>query len=292
MNFLALLGLTVLAGLIGAGFAGVTITVFLHRGVTHGSHRMTRPVYEAGRWMTYLVVFMRHWEWRRIHRKHHKYTDVWIDEIRHDPHSPVVISEREGIDGYRRVSWHMGAIFHAEAKLPDIQDDTYDDPRLDRPLDSLDQRVFSRPVVGAVIAGLVYALVFVFAAPAILGVSRSVGWEFAAAIAGVLALGVHIGTVLRFGGAINSDCHRAKVWLDGAGYAKNVKFLSVVIFGEGEHLTHHLYPQIARISNRWDLGWRVIAVLRFLGLTEVPCERKAVLGGRRLVLKEAVASRT
>ena len=28
MNFLALLGLTMLAGLIGAGFAGVTITVF------------------------------------------------------------------------------------------------------------------------------------------------------------------------------------------------------------------------------------------------------------------------
>jgi fatty-acid desaturase len=292
VNFLALLGLTVLGGLIGAGFAGVTITVFLHRGITHGSHRMKRPVYEVGRALTYLVIFMRHWEWRRIHRKHHKYTDVWIDEIRHDPHSPVVISEREGIDGYRRVSWHMGAIFHAEAQLPDIRDDTYDDPRLDRPFDWLDHRVYAKPVVGAVIAGITYALIFALAAPPILGVSRSVGWEFAAAIAGVLALGVHIGTVLRFGGAINSDCHRAKVWLDGAGYAKNVKFLSIVIFGEGEHLTHHLYPQIARISNRWDLGWRIIAVLRFFGLTEVSCERKAVLGGRRLVPKEVVASRT
>jgi fatty-acid desaturase len=292
VNFLALLGLTVLGGLIGAGFAGVTITVFLHRGITHGSHRMKRPVYEVGRALTYLVIFMRHWEWRRIHRKHHKYTDVWIDEIRHDPHSPVVISEREGIDGYRRVSWHMGAIFHAEAQLPDIRDDTYDDPRLDRPFDWLDHRVYAKPVVGAVIAGLTYALIFALAAPPILGVGRSVGWEFAAAIAGVLALGVHIGTVLRFGGAINSDCHRAKVWLDGAGYAKNVKFLSIVIFGEGEHLTHHLYPQIARISNRWDLGWRIIAVLRFFGLTEVSCERKAVLGGRRLVPKEVVTSRT
>ena len=175
---------------------------------------------------------------------------------------------------------------------PDIQDDTFDDPRLDRPFDSLDARGFQaarlrRGRRGSRLRGRLRA-----AAPPILGVARSVGWELAAAIAGALVLGVHIGTVLRFGGAINSDCHRAKVWLDGAGYAKNVKFLSVVIFGEGEHLTHHLYPQIARISNRWDLGWRIIAVLRFFRLTEVPCDRKAVLGGRRLVLKEAVASRT
>lgn len=184
MNFLALLGLTVLAGLIGAGFAGVTITVFLHRGITHGSHRMKRPVYEAGRWLTFFVVFMRHWEWRRIHRKHHKYTDVWIDEVRHDPHSPVIISQREGIDGYRRVSWHMGEIFHAEAKLPDIQDDTFDDPKLDRPFDWLDHRVFFRPVFGAVTAGLVYTLMFALFAPTILGVPRSAGWELAATVAG------------------------------------------------------------------------------------------------------------
>ncbi len=145
MSQLALIGLAVLVGLLGAGLAGVTITVFLHRGITHGSHRMKPSVYAAGRWLTYFTVFMRHWEWRRIHRKHHLYTDTWIDEIRHDPHSPIIITEREGIDGYRRVSWHMAAIFHAEAKLPDIQDGTYDNPRLDRPLDS-STAVSSKPV--------------------------------------------------------------------------------------------------------------------------------------------------
>ena len=281
MSLLALIGLAVLAGLLGAGVAGVTLTVFLHRGITHGSHRMKPSVYAAGRWFTYLTVYMRHWEWRRVHRKHHLYTDTWIDEIRHDPHSPIVISEREGINGYRRVSWHMAAIFHAEAKLPDIRDGTYDIPQLDRPLDALDRRILDHPVRGAVVAGLAYAALFAGVAPLVLGVARTPSWELACAVAGIAALGVHIWVLLRFGGVINSDCHRGKVWVNGAGYAINVKLLSFLIFGEGEHQTHHLYPQFARISTRWDLGWRVIAVLRWLGLTEVVVDRETVLAARR-----------
>ena len=290
MSLLALIGLALAAGLLGAGLAGLTITVFLHRGITHGSHRMKPSVYAAGRWLTYFTVFMRHWEWRRIHRKHHLYTDTWIDEIRHDPHSPIVITQREGIDGYRRVSWHMAAIFHAEARLPDIQDGTYDNPKFDRPLDNLDRRVFSKPVRGAVVTGLVYAALFAVFAPAVLGFARTPVWELACVVADVAALGVHIWVLLRFGGAINSDCHRGKVWVEGAGFAKNVKMLSVLIFGKGEHLTHHLYPQFARISARWDLGWRVITVLRALGLTEVVVDRETVLRTRQLV-KESVAAR-
>ncbi|HVB07028.1 MAG TPA: fatty acid desaturase [Acidimicrobiales bacterium] len=279
MKILALAGLTVLAGLIGAGFAGVTITVFLHRGVTHRAHRMSRPVYEIGRLMTYLTVFMRHWEWRRIHRKHHLYTDVWLDEVRHDPHSPVIISEREGIDGYKRVSWHMAAIFHAEAQCPDIRDDTYDLAD-DRPFDALDRAVYGTPVVGAVVTGVLYALAFALFAPPILGVGRSLAWELAAVAFGALCVGVHIAVVLRFGGSINSDCHRAKSFVEGgAGYAINVRALSFLIFGEGEHYTHHLNPHFAQISKRFDLGWQVIRVLRTARLTKVVAERPRELVG-------------
>jgi fatty-acid desaturase len=280
---LLLLGLTVLAGLIGAGLSGVTITVFLHRGITHGSIRMSRPVYEVGRWMAWFTTFMRHWEWRRVHRKHHLYTDQWIDEIRHDPHSPIVISEREQIDGYRRVSWHMAALFHAEAKLPDIRDDTYE-LSIDRPLDRLDHVLFDRPVLGATITGIVYATLFGIFAPAITGMHRSVGVELACLVAGVLALGVHIMVMLRFGGAINSDCHRGKTVTEGAGYAVNVRALSILIFGEGEHLSHHLNPQVAQISRRFDLGWRVIQVLRTFGLVTVTAERSSVPASREEVL--------
>ncbi|MFZ0059820.1 MAG: fatty acid desaturase [Acidimicrobiales bacterium] len=283
VSLLALIGLAVLAGLIGAGIAGVTITVFLHRGITHGSHRMKPAVYAAGRWLTYFTVYMRHWEWRRIHRKHHLYTDVWLDDLRHDPHSPIVITQRQGIDGFQRVSWHMAAIFHAEARLADIRDGTYDIPQIDRPLDALDRRVFDHPVRGAVITGVVYAALFALFAPSVLGVARTPAWELGCAVAGVAALGVHIFVLLRFGGAINSDCHRGKVWVEGAGFAKNVRLLSFLIFGEGEHQTHHLYPQFARISARWDLGWHVIAALRWLGLTEVAVDRETVLAARRLV---------
>lgn len=272
MKLLALPGLVVLAGLIGAGLAGVTITVFLHRGATHRSVRMSRPLYELGRWMTYLTVFMRHWEWRRIHRKHHAYTDVWIDDVRHDPHSPVVISAREGIDGFRRVSWHMAAIFHEEAKCPDIRDGTYD-LDADRPLDALDERIFGQPVIGAVVTGILYAALFALVVPLVLNVPRTPAWEVLFALTGSLSLGVHIFVVLRFGGAINSDCHRGTTELEGAGYALNVRLLSVLIFGEGEHLTHHLHPEIARISRRWDLGWRVISVLRVLRLADVVTDR-------------------
>lgn len=273
---LGLLGLLVLLGVIGAGLAGITITVFLHRGITHGAIRVSRPLYDVGRWMTWLTVFMRHWEWRLVHRKHHLYTDVWIDEVRHDPHSPIVISEREGIDGYRRVSWHMAAIFHEEARLPDIADGTYE-LEGDRPLDRLDRTVFNQPVVGAVVTGVVYAGLLAGLAPVILGVGRSVGFELACVVAGALALGVHIGLVLRFGGAINSDCHKATDETPGVGYAMNVRALSVLIFGEGEHLTHHLHPQLAQISRRWDLGWRVIQVLSLFRLAEVRCRRSDVL---------------
>lgn len=276
MKVLALSALAVLAGLLGAGLAGVTITVFLHRGTTHCAVRMSRPLYEIGRCMTYLTVFMRHWEWRRIHRKHHTYTDVWIDEIRHDPHSPVVISEREGIDGFRYVAWHMAAIFHAEAQCPDIRDGTYD-LATDRSLDRLDEKVFNRPVVGAVVAGMIYAALFAVLGPVVLNISRTPAWELLCAAIGALALGVHIPVVLRFGGAINSDCHRGTSVVDGAGYAINVRWLSVLIFGEGEHLTHHLHPEFARISRRWDLGWRVISVLRALRLAEVVIDRPRLL---------------
>ncbi len=280
---LLLAGLTVLVGLVGAGFSGVTITVFLHRGLTHGSIRMRRPVYEIGRWMAWFTTFMRHWEWRRVHRKHHLYTDQWIDEIRHDPHSPIVISEREQIDGFRRVSWHMAALFHAEAKLSDICDDTYE-LEIDRPLDRLDHALFDRPVLGATITGVVYATLFAIFAPGLIGMHRSVGLELLCLIAGALALGVHIAVMLRFGGAINSDCHRGKQVTEGAGYALNVRALSVLIFGEGEHLTHHLHPQVAQISKRFDLGWRVIQVLRMFGLVSVTVERSAALATREQVL--------
>lgn len=271
-----LLLMTVVAGLIGAGLSGITITVFLHRGLTHGAIQISRPLYEIGRWMTWLTVFMRHWEWRLVHRKHHLYTDMWIDEVRHDPHSPIVISEREGIDGFRRVAWHMAAIFHAEVACPDIKDGTYELPS-DRPLDRLDHKVFDRPVIGAVVSGVIYAVIFVLVAPPLLGVGRSPLNELAAAVAGALALGVHILVMLRFGGAINSDCHKGGSETPGAGYAMNVRALSFLIFGEGEHLTHHVYPQLARISRRWDLGWRVIQVLQALRLCDVSVERASLV---------------
>jgi stearoyl-CoA desaturase (delta-9 desaturase) len=273
---LLLAPLILLVGFVGAGLAGVTITVYLHRGLTHGAIRVSRPLHEVGRWATWLTTFMRHWEWRRVHRKHHMYTDVWIDDVRHDPHSPVIISEREQIDGFRRVSWHMAAIFHAEAKLPDIRDQTYELPS-DRPLDRLDRVVFDRPVVGAVCTGLIYAVGFAVLAPPILGEHRTIWLELLCLVAGALALGVHIALVLRFGGAINSDCHRAERSVPGLGYALNVGRLSVLIFGEGEHFTHHRYPHVAQISRRWDLGWRVIQVLRLVGLTDVVAERSTVL---------------
>lgn len=274
---LLLLPLAVLGGLVGAGFAGITITVFLHRGLTHRAIRMSRPLYEVGRWSTWFTVFMRHWEWRLVHRKHHMYTDVWIDEVRHDPHSPIVISQREGRDGFRRVAWHMAAIFHAEAQCPDIRDGTYE-MESDRPLDRLDRSVFDRPVLGAVASGVVYAAVFAAAAPAVLGAPRTVPFEILCALAGALALGIHIWVMLRFGGAINSDCHRAKTDTPGAGYAMNVGALSFLIFGEGEHLTHHLHPQLARLSRRWDLGWRVIQMLSLARLCQVSVERESLLG--------------
>lgn len=276
MLFLAVL--IVAAGLFGAGISGITITVFLHRGLTHGSIRLSRPAYELGRWLAWFTCFIRHWEWSRIHRKHHMYADVWIDEIRHDPHSPVQISRREHINGFRRVAWHMAAIFHHEAKLADIKDGTYE-LDFDRPLDRLDRAVFDRPVVGAVATGVIYATLFALFAPPIIGHNRSFALEVLCVLAGVLALAVHITVMLRFGGAINSDCHKGKVETPGAGYAVNVKALSFLIFGEGEHLTHHLYPQIAQISRRFDLGWRVIQGLRLLGLVEVKVARRELLPG-------------
>lgn len=273
---LLLMGLTVMTGLLGAGVAGLTITVFLHRGLTHHAIRLSRPIYEVGRWLTWLTTFMRHWQWRRVHRKHHRYTDVWLDDVRHDPHSPVVVGAREGIDGFRRVAWHMATIFHSERQLPDIMDGTYDEES-DRHLDRLDRIVFDRPVLGAVATGMSYSILLAIVVPVLLGDHRSVELEVAGAFAGAVALAIHIAVMLRFGGAINSDCHRGESFVPGAGYAINVKALSVLIFGEGEHLTHHLHPQLAQISRRWDLGWRVIQVLRFLRLTTVAVERHHVI---------------
>jgi hypothetical protein len=125
--------------------------------------------------------------------------------------------------------------------------------------------VFDHPVTGAIGAEVIYAARGAAVAPILLNVPSTALWELLCAAAGPPALPFHIPVVVRFGEAINSDCH----WARRSPTALATPS-SPLAFGPALRL----HPEFARIGRRWDLGRRLISVLCALCLAEVVADRQ------------------
>jgi hypothetical protein len=99
---------------------------------------------------------------------------------------------------------------------------------------------------------VIYAVLFAAVAPVLLNVPRTAPWELQCTAAGGLAVSVQSLSCCVSNKRSTPIAIGARRSPSASDYTINVRKLSVLIFSEGEHLTHHLRPEFARISRRWE----------------------------------------
>jgi len=188
-------------------------------GSPHGSHRMKPSVYAAGRWFTYLTIYMAPLgvaagppQAPPLHRH--------VD--RRNPPRPALADRHFRARGDQRLPARVlahGGDLPRRAKLPDIRDSTYDIPSSTGLSTPSTAGSSTTPSGGPSSRASPTRR----SSPA----SRPSSSAWRARPRGARLCRrrhrrprrAHLGAACAFGGVINSDCHRGKVWVDGAGYA-------------------------------------------------------------------------
>jgi stearoyl-CoA desaturase (delta-9 desaturase) len=227
-------------------------TVFLHRGETHGSIEVSKPVREVARFGTWLLSGMKPREWVGVHRKHHAQTDE-----AGDPHSPA----QNGRFGVAKVFVGNGLGYYRQAakELTPL-----DYPIHLRP-DAKDKFLYDRGVLGQVaLFGLFTVL------------------HKGNAKRGALSLVMHDALTLSGGGLVNSVMHRGEGSLlstlvnqptpfaDGT-YAVNAgPVATIATVGEGRHRYHHENQNSLRFDDNplLDIGGVLAEGLIKVGLAK------------------------
>lgn len=221
------------------------ISLGYHRGLSHRSFKLPRPLEYFFVTGGYLVFEGGPIFWVASHRLHHRYSD----EPGKDPHTPL--------DGV----WHS-ILGWMSKPVVIIDEDQYK---------VICPDLFRDPYYRFLHAGgggrdgylcLAINVVFRLAILALLG-----PWAFAGNILG--SIGAFIAPLM-----VNSICH-----LQQFGYrnyetpelSRNVWFVAMASFGEGWHNNHHKFPQSARHGlkpSEFDFSWCVLSILKPLGLVK------------------------
>ncbi|MCH1411204.1 MAG: fatty acid desaturase [Candidatus Poseidoniaceae archaeon] len=237
---------------------GFGVTVAYHRVLTHRSANLRKPV-------LYALVLAGlpagpPAEWVGNHRRHHADSDG-----PNDPHSPV----HDGF-WYAHCGWYLGirnrglcALYALGGPLryiidialrpmsPGGHDALAKDVLEDRFLRILSTRF------GFLMGSTVQALPFVLAYVLMAWEGVAIAW-----VAGIVFYNA--------GDAVNSVGHLwGKQDFDGAGEARNSRFVALVSLGEGWHSGHHAFPRSARhglLRRQVDLSYMLLRVLASLGL--------------------------
>jgi len=237
---------------------GFGITVAYHRVLTHRSANLCKPVLYA------LVLAALPAgppaAWVGNHRRHHADSDG-----PNDPHSPTT-------DGfwYAHCGWYLGirnrglclvyalggplryvADMFLRPMSPGEDDALAKDVLEDRFLRFLSTRF------GFLVGSTVQALPFVVAYLLMAWEGVAIAW-----VAGIVFYNA--------GDAVNSVGHLwGKQDFDGAGEARNSRFVALVSLGEGWHSGHHAFPRSARhglLKGQIDLSFMLLRVLASIGL--------------------------
>ena len=219
----------------------ICITLFLHRGQTHGGVEFRPVVAHAMRlwlWLTTAIVTR---EWVAVHRKHHAFADR-----EGDPHSPVV-------EGLAPILLNGLFFYRRSARDPE----TLEKYGKGTPDDWIERHVYGNDRTRSIGIFLVLALdVFLFG-PA-LGL---VVWSF-------MAIWVPL-----MGNIINGLGHAVGYrTFDTRDHSRNIYPWGMWIVGEELHNNHHADPRSAKFRARWwefDIGWAYIRALSLLKLADV-----------------------
>lgn len=228
---------------LGIGFAVTfSVTLYLHRSMTHGGVVFHPLVAVPMRAVLWLVTGMKTKEWVAVHRKHHAFSDR-----EGDPHSPMMEGLTEILLGnviyYRRAAKDTAMMEKYGKGTPD---------------DWLERHVFTPHGFGFGIMLVLNVLLF--------------GW-----VAGPLAWLAMMIWIPLFGGVINGIGHAVGYRsFNVKDLSRNILPLAVLAGGEELHNNHHADPRSAKFSARWyevDVGWGVIRVLEALRLARVEYAR-------------------
>ncbi|MGH9226396.1 MAG: fatty acid desaturase [Acidimicrobiales bacterium] len=231
-----------LLALLATMAAQLVTTLWLHRGLTHGAVAYAKPVVWVMRFVLWLLVGLKPWEWMYVHREHHLFEDT-----DRDVHSPLTLGVLEVL--FNNVTYYGRA-----ASAPEViarWERFYHRDRWDG--------LFDRSSLG-----------------------HTVGYLLAAAVAGpiggLIIVLVHPRIYVLLSGAVNSIGHShgymRKVGMGKARLTGNSWLLAWLTWGEGLHDNHHISARSATMARTRpemlaDTGYWVIKVLVMLRLAEI-----------------------
>lgn len=220
------------------------ITVFYHRGITHGAVRLTA---KAEKWAVHLgnwITGIDPKAWACMHRMHHQYSDT-----PQDPHSPV----------------HMGVFPVILAQLRSYEK-------------ALRGLIREKPQYTSVVSDLKFPVSWLnrrklWFLPYVLHGSIALGL-------GIFAHAWALGACYYLG----MMTHPIQGWMVNAlahayGYrnfatpdnSKNNSFVAWLVMGEGFQNNHHQSPSSAKFSVKWwevDMGYGLCQIAKWLGWIE------------------------
>ncbi len=222
-----------------------SVTIYLHRTVTHSALKLHPLASHFFRFWLWLTTGMFTKAWVAIHRKHHAKC-----ETEEDPHSPQ-------IKGISKVLWGGVELYRIEAK----NKETLEKYGHGTPDDWLERNVYGkREKLGV---GTLLAIQVLLLGP--IGITV---WAVQMAWIPFFAAGV-INGLGHWWGYQN--------FKHGDEYPNVFKSQNIIpwgipIGGEELHNNHHADPTSAKFSRKWwefDLGWVYIRILKLLGLAKV-----------------------
>ncbi|MBI3627818.1 MAG: fatty acid desaturase [Candidatus Sungbacteria bacterium] len=225
--------------------ATFTTSIYLHRGLTHGSLKVGRFMSAVFRVILWVTTGQDRREWVAVHRKHHAFTDV-----PGDPHSPLLL-------GFWRVQLWNVYYYIREARNHETIAKYTKGMRVD-----WWDRLLAKPIVGSL---------FDLAGP-VLG-TLGLCWIFGLWPAISIAFLHGVLYVFVVAPLINAVGHRrngARNYLDQT--ATNSKLLAWFTAGESLHNNHHAHQRSPRFAVRRgevDPSWPVIKVLASLRLLRI-----------------------
>ncbi|MGH7457716.1 MAG: fatty acid desaturase [Longimicrobiaceae bacterium] len=225
--------------------SNVCITLYLHRGKTHGGVEFHPVAAHFMRFWLWLTTGTNTREWVAVHRKHHAYSDR-----EGDPHSPAV-------EGFWSIV--LGGVFFYQKAIKDRE--LLEKYGKGCPDDWMENSVYTRH--GGLGLLTMLAIDLLLFGP---------------------ALGFLVWTAMIFwfpvlGNVVNGIGHALGYRNFGTkDHSRNIVPLGLIIAGEELHNNHHADPRSAKFKARWwefDIGWVYIKLLALVKLAEVVYARSA-----------------
>jgi stearoyl-CoA desaturase (delta-9 desaturase) len=216
----------------------VTVTVYLHRCLSHRSLAVSKPLEHFFRFWCWITTGQNPKEWAAVHRKHHAYC-----EKEGDPHSPKIY-------GIWTVLFKGVALYKKETRNPETI------KRFGHltPDDKLAHFYAKYSKSGMIGLGLLQVALF--------------GWH------GLWMLILQLAWIPFWAaGVVNGVGHfKGYRSFNTTDQSTNLVPWGIIIGGEELHNNHHAYPTSAKLSFKWyefDMGWFWISLFKMLGLATI-----------------------